>query len=211
MSETLIKKLINPKTGESLALSYSELEDSPLSWDYAMGMKLVFGFYGVSKAIADISSSSNDIGNKIKERNTNSLDYVKDVQKWFDSHGYIAVPVYKYQHSDVIYSTTPIVGGNQFDGGITPSGIAIIEKEKYTKIMGIKTVNKKKATDVVQGLLEDYTSYCNGEVYELLYMDKNDTVAESLGSIFSDDSYEKIINDYINDFELNMNDFIEEE
>lgn len=88
----------------------------------------------------------------------------EEIEKIVKKKGTISIPVYAYQHGNIILKTSPF--GCRFDSG--QIGIIYAEKSKILKEYGEKTLNEELIAKVIknfQSEIETYSQFLNGEVY----------------------------------------------
>lgn len=81
------------------------------------------------------------------------------------------LPVYRFEHSDVAYSTTPF--GDRFDSGRV--GFILCERETIIKEWGKKIASayaRRKARECMVCEVETYSLWANGEVYGYVLTDE---------------------------------------
>lgn len=154
-----------------LKISYDEFIDSPRDWDN-------LGQICVSKSCRYCKNEYED---------TDSLTWYKesDDLKTLERRGYIVLPLSCYDHSAVsIY-----VGGKCDAWDSCRLGWYIVSKEKVRKEYGVKRISSKlleKVKAILEGEVETFNHYINGEVYEFtLY--HNDEEVDSCGGFYEDD------------------------
>lgn len=123
---------------------------------------------------------------RIYYRNTNVTDFVVDITRWFNRKGVLALPLYIYRHSAVIYSLGSIIGGDNFDGGLVPAGFVLLEKEKVRQLLAVKQVRTQKAEEIGKQFVKDYQAWVNGEVYVVDQVDKKGEILDSCGGFLDD-------------------------
>ena len=116
--------------------------------------------------------SFNEVDNYIVEYVQEDVRDGRDVAEALEEHfGEIAVvlPIYKYQHSTVAYSTRSFVGRAhhaQWDSGVC--GFIFVTKETARKEYGYKNVAQKlkdKIAKVLEGEVEEISQYASGDVW----------------------------------------------
>lgn len=121
---------------------------------------------------------------------------VHDIDAYLREHydAHLIVPVYKYEHGLVRYSAS--TGGNPFncewDSGMI--GVAVISEAKITEEWGKGyTVDGEFKTPIelalsyLDGELDTYTSWCNGEIYLIAVEDEDGDVLECVGGFYDDE------------------------
>ena len=97
------------------------------------------------------------------------------IEKDFTEKIIAIYPIVKYEHSGVAYSIGPKHG---FD--FSNNGFYVIT-EKTQKEIGAKKKDFKK---IVEGELNCYNQWCNGEVYSFILYDKNGEIEDSCCSFY---------------------------
>lgn len=103
--------------------------------------------------------------------------------------GYIALPVWRYEHSSVSYSAAMTNPYNcRWDSGMV--GIIYISKKDVRKYLSVKKVTTKvesEMIDILQSEVKEYSSYSNGDVYSYELYDSNDELVDSVSGIYDSD------------------------
>ena len=94
-----------------------------------------------------------------------------------DNIDQVKFPIYMYDHSSIALSSTPF--GCKWDSGQV--GIASISRAKIET----EGLDVKKLEDYLEGELEEYQAYINGEVYGYMLTDEEDDVIESSWGYFT--------------------------
>lgn len=88
------------------------------------------------------------------------------------------VPVSRYAHGNVVYSRGM---HNGWDSGVF--GFYIITKKQWEDNVGCK-FTEDHANKLIDGELEVYTNYANGEVYQFTLYDEHGEVVDSCGGFY---------------------------
>ena len=135
-------------------------------------------------------------------------EFFERIQKRFYDLGYLVEPISKYEHSGVSYS----VGVSQgWDVGVV--GLAMVSINDIKKEYGASVLSKglkEKVYSVLNGELDTYNLWANGEVYTVSLVDYEGNYIDSLWGMIGYDSEEAMVKEYINyytnysfeDFEL---------
>jgi hypothetical protein len=91
-----------------------------------------------------------------------------DVLTWAKANRFIVYPVFKYEHGNVAYKTSPF--SCPWDSG--QAGYLLLDRKEWPR-------RGKKSDTYAKAVLESYTSWCNGEVYGFVIEDED---GEVLGS-----------------------------
>jgi hypothetical protein len=125
----------------------------------------------------------------------NNLDIVKSIKKE------IHLPVYKYEHGDVTYSTKPF--SCSWDSGLV--GFILILREDIKKEYDCKYITKKILETVYKQLeaeIETYAQCANGDVWGWRILNNDDDCIDSCWGYYGYDYCEKegqnVSNYYLN-------------
>lgn len=125
---------------------------------------------------------------------TSHHDLIASMEK----KGFIAIPVWRYEHSGVAYEAdfeNPFY--DEWDSGMV--GVIYISKKNALDIYGGKRMTAKIKEKVIESLkaeVETYSLYANGEVYRYSLCDSNENVIESLGCFFGECKIEDIFKEF---------------
>lgn len=125
---------------------------------------------------------------------TSHHDLIASMEK----KGFIAIPVWRYEHSGVAYEAdfeNPFY--DEWDSGMV--GVIYISKKDALDMCGSKRMTAKAKEMVVQILkaeVDIYSFYANGEVYRYSLCDSNGDVIESLGCSFGECKIEDIFKEF---------------
>ena len=104
--------------------------------------------------------------------------------------GYVALAVYKYEHSGVSYSAT-VVGNNPYsdpwDSGF--AGFIYASREDIRKEYGVKRLSKtvlENFYDLCKAEVEEYSYWANGECYCYTLLDEDGGVIDSISGYYGD-------------------------
>lgn len=134
--------------------------------------------------------------------NTDNYGSWHELKQAFIADEAIAVilPVYMYEHSGYVFSTTPF--GCKFDSGQV--GYIFMTKSKAYEIFKCKRLSKSLIAKINEWLISDvsdYSYWCNNEVYDYILVDKDYDVVRNFadGNIYgyseTIDNIKKTIND----------------
>lgn len=153
------------KNDEVLEIYYDSSPMDPREWDNLGTMVCLHGRYSLgdfhSYRVTDYSSWE-----EVRE----AIEKDHDIA--------VILPIYLYDHSGISLSTTPF--NCPWDSGQV--GWMFVTKQKLREEYGVKRVSKKlkeKAEKVLQGELENYSDYVNGEVYGYIIKDKSGEIVDS--------------------------------
>jgi hypothetical protein len=113
----------------------------------------------------------------------------------------IILPVYKYEHSGVVYNTTGF--SCRWDSGQV--GLIYVSKEELLNEVYANTrkrvskVMKEHAEKIMKAEVEVYSQYANGEVYHFEIEDENENHVDSCGGFFGLDYDTNGMKDHIED------------
>lgn len=174
-----------------LSVGYSDF--SPLEWS---------GNWTVEKdgSLEDLSELFGDHVYDIKDKSENIEDFFENLAKYADKKGYFIEPVARYEHSAVKYYNGI---GSGFDG--CTSGYAYAKKSDIKKDFNVKIISQKLHEKMIHQLditLDNYTQFCNGEVYNITIYDTFDkSVVDSLGEVYNAD-IKYCLEDLLNDNDI---------
>lgn len=92
--------------------------------------------------------------------------------------GYVAIPLYLYDHSGITMKTTPF--SCPWDSGQV--GFIFVTPEKIREEFGVKRVTKKlieKCIEILVSEVATYDSYISGDVWVVTEKDENGEVVDS--------------------------------
>ena len=208
----IMRKLLNAKNGAVAIVEYDAYAESPRE----SGQEL-FNFYtfesrygspdkhfykGLRECVADL------VGEVFEERmynkNNSGTAYMADIVAKMDKFGYVALPVWKYEHSVTVYKASMY---NPFhcpwDSGMV--GIIFGEKKKICDMYGWKKITKARRAIVHEYMKSDadvWTMYSNGEVFRVgvRAAGEEDDDAEFVDNIFADMYDNEVLTPYVNDY-----------
>lgn len=112
----------------------------------------------------------------------------------------VILPLYMYDHSGITISTSPF--SCRWDSG--QIGFILVSKKKALEEFGGKIVTaklKQKLQRILEGEVETYTQYVEGDVYGFQIVDEDDNHIDSCYGFYGSDHKESGMLDYI-DHEL---------
>lgn len=111
-------------------------------------------------------------------------------------------PVSRYEHSSVAYKLGEYHG---FD--YSNSAFYIVTKDTYRNIVGTEEYDEVKAKEIINQELEQYTAWCNGEVFGF-YSEENE---EHYGDFYSiEELHQAVIDELGDDWkDENMHDYMQ--
>jgi hypothetical protein len=147
--------------GKVLEIHYDSEPENPRNWDNISE----FIFFHKRYTLGD--------SHKINPNDYSSFDEMVDANT---KKGDIVLPVYMYEHSGIAIATTPF--NCRWDSGLL--GFAVVRKEKIIKEYGKNTKkNREIATKVLEGEIETYNQYLQGNVYGFKLKDKDGNELDS--------------------------------
>lgn len=99
---------------------------------------------------------------------------------------YIALPVYKYEHSGIAISTTPF--SCSWDSG--KIGYIYISKEDTRKEYSVKRITnkiKEKVLSVLKGEIEIFNTYINNDIYGFQILNEDEDIIDSCYGFYGTD------------------------
>lgn len=112
----------------------------------------------------------------------------------------VILPLYMYNHSGISISTTPF--SCRWDSG--QIGFILVSKKKALEEFGGKIVTaklKERIEKILEGEVETYTQYVEGDVYGFQIVDEDDDIIDSCYGFYGSDHKENGMLDHI-DHEL---------
>jgi hypothetical protein len=112
----------------------------------------------------------------------------------------VILPLYMYDHSGISISTSPF--SCRWDSG--QIGFILVSKKKALEEFGGKIVTaklKERLEKILEGEVETYTQYVEGEVYGFQIVDEDDDIIDSCYGFYGSDFATNGMLDYI-DHEL---------
>lgn len=173
-----------------LKLMYDSSPESPRTWDNLGTMVCFHNRY--------------DLGDK---HNYSSDDYSgwEEMKKTIikEENTAVILPLYLLDHRVLQISTTSFKGEiARWDSG--QIGFIFVSKEKALEEFGGKIVTaklKERIEKILEGEVETYTQYVEGDVYGFQIIDEDDDIIDSCYGFFGSDHKESGMLDYI-DHEL---------
>lgn len=207
----IMRKLLNAKNGAVAIVEYDAYAESPRE----SGQEL-FNFYtfesrydspdkhfykGLRECVADL------VGEVFEERmynkNNSGTAYMADIVAKMDKFGYVALPVWKYEHSGTVYKASM---ENPFycpwDSGLV--GIIFAEKKKICDMYGWRIITKARRATVHEYMENDaktWTQYANGDVLRIGVREAgdDDDDADFIDNVFADLDDDMIVTAYVKD------------
>ena len=112
----------------------------------------------------------------------------------------VILPLYMYDHSGISISTTPF--SCRWDSG--QIGFILVSKKKVLEEFGGKIVTaklKERIEKILEGEVETYSQYVEGDVYGFQIVDEDDNIVDSCYGFYGSDHKENGMLDHI-DHEL---------
>lgn len=112
----------------------------------------------------------------------------------------VILPLYMYDHSGISISTSPF--SCRWDSG--QIGFILVSKKKALEEFGGKIVTaklKERIEKILEGEVETYTQYVEGDVYGFQIVDEDDNIIDSCYGFYGSDHKESGMLEYI-DHEL---------
>lgn len=166
-----------------LKLVHDSSTDSPRDWDNLGKMICFHGRY--------------DLGDK---HNYNADDYSgwEEMEKAIikEENPAVILPLYLYDHSGISISTSPF--SCRWDSG--QIGFVLVSKKQALEEFGGKIVTaklKERIEKILEGEVETYTQYVEGEVYGFEIVDEDDDIVDSCYGFYGYDHKESGMLDYI--------------
>jgi hypothetical protein len=198
---------ITLKDGRTVEIEQDMYPDSPRTWDN-LGTFYTFERRYASPdqhhydsptdlrvALADIDDTLNRIDDryahlaillgeqyaddKLRAMKHEAIDNAIDAK-------YIMLNVYKYEHSGVIYRTSPF--SDPWDSGQV--GYIFVSKEAVRKEWKVKRITRKlraQVEEVLSGEVDVYSQYANGEVYGIIVRDADGEEIDACWGFYGSD------------------------
>lgn len=129
------------------------------------------------------------------------MEYIKlHAKRDYDIDVVHITPVYCYEHGNVVYKRGT---ANGFD--VSNCGFYIVTAETAKK-MNVDLSDIDAMNIYIDGELEKYTKYCNGEVYEYVLLDDNGEAEDRDGNFYDLDAIKHALPDEWKD--QNMEDYL---
>jgi len=179
---TFVKQLKTIKMNR-LKVVHDSSADSPREWDN-LGTMICF-------------HNRYDLGDK---HNYSSDDYSgwEEMKQALikEENTAVILPLYMYDHSGISISTSPF--SCRWDSG--QIGFILVSKKKALEEFGGKIVTKKlkeRLEKILEGEVETYTQYVEGEVYGFQIVDEDDEIIDSCYGFYGADFVTNGMLDYI--------------
>lgn len=170
MSDVILKKE-DLNSGKTVQVIYDMYPESPREWDNLGTMLTWTSRY----------SSPDD----------NPFKTPMDFSAAISDDKYIILPVYKYEHGQVAYSTVSFVGRAhhaEWDSGQV--GWIYVSKAKVRREYGWHRITQSRQEfikNLLKGEVEDYSCYANGAVYAYQIVDIFGDVLDFCGGFYDMD------------------------
>ena len=118
--------------------------------------------------------------------------------------GSMVFPVYLNEGNGGLYVTMGQEGNydlNEYENGYGPTGFIYVTPETLRKEYGVKRISAKvreRATKYLEHEIEAYSTYCEGDIYEILVEDKAGNHIDSLGGLFGIEQAEEHAKEIVN-------------
>lgn len=109
---------------------------------------------------------------------------------------FIALPVYKYEHSGIVLATTPF--SCPWDSGQV--GFIMATPKEVREWYGVSRVTKKvreRALESLRGEIETFSQFLEGEVYGFRIIDEDGDEVDGCSGFYGDNHLENGMLDYI--------------
>lgn len=166
------------KTKPKLEISYCDITDSPREWSN-------LGYFITCDRdyhSPDNDSHSKDIKSIIEttaelaDSQERHIELIKAEIEEYENEKVLAIyPIVKYEHGGVSYSLGTVHGFDYSNNGF------YIITDKTQKEVGTEQKDFEK---VIEGELDNYNKYINGEVYQFCLYDESGEVEDSCGGFY---------------------------
>lgn len=122
----------------------------------------------------------------LKFGNVTSKSELRKEYRKIKSEVGVALPVYRYEHSDIAFSTEPF--SCPWDSGL--AGVIFATKKDIRSELSVKLVNSnniKKAVSNLKSEIDSYSKWANGEVYSVSIYSECGEMLDSCGGIYLND------------------------
>lgn len=154
--------------------------DNPLNWDNGVWN------INVDASFDQLVRKFGNFINDIYDKYSNMADFFAHLEKYLDKKGYIIVPIGCNEHGMIRYFTGI---GTGFDYCTT--GYAYAKKDDIKHVYNVAKISSKVKHDIydmLDGIMEKYTEYCNGQVFTLnAYDTLTGKPVDSLSSLYDVD------------------------
>lgn len=191
--QTYTKTIEKPR----LVIEYDADGMSPRDWDnlgYFVTVERNYMSPDKNEQLRDIIESTQyDVNN--------SDEHADAIKKEFEENSdekiLLIVPVYRYEHGNVIYRR-----GNGSGWDSSNCGFYIVT-DKTADVLGTPA---DRFARVIDSELEEYTKYANGEIYAFTLYDENGEIEDSCGGFYDiEDIKEHLPKEYADD---DLNDYL---
>jgi hypothetical protein len=97
---------------------------------------------------------------------------------WAKENGFIVYPVFKYEHGNVLYKTSPF--SCPWDSG--QSGYLFLSRKEWKR-------KSKRSDSYAAAILESYSDWCNGSIFGYIIEDSNGDELDSVWGFIGDSDY----------------------
>ena len=180
--KNILKKLNEVKTYKKvteepvLKIYHDDDAQSPRTWSnlgYFITVDSKYESPDKNPELKSIVQEASEDANNVDEHMENIKTMVKEQM----GEEVLAIyPVVKYEHGGVSYSL-----GQQHGFDYSNNGFYIVTDESQKEI----GVSPERFEDVIEGELEDYNKWVNGELYRFELYDENGNIKDSIGGFYT--------------------------
>lgn len=194
-----------------LILFASELSN-PREWNENLGTLALGSRYFSDATISDINEylagllGIEDFDRLLKSAKI-SLFYSNEMKEYLFKcleKDYIFHKVYKYEHSELAFSTSPF--NCPWDSGL--AGLIFVSKKYVRKEFEVKRITegvKQRVLDILKGEVESYHRFMNNEAVSFRIEDENGDILDSCSGFEMHENWAEDVASYINNDLLGVN------
>lgn len=122
--------------------------------------------------------------------------------------GYFALPILKYEHSDVKYYLGDSI--DYWDGSVV--GFVWVNRSEICREYGQKIITKNLRQQLeksIDSMLKSYTDYANGYVYSYFHYDSEGELIDSCGSYMGYASDQELLEEMLHNIDTQDDNFVE--
>lgn len=182
----MIEEFVNQKLNQLVELDYDTMPYNPLD-DVEDSIKF---FIETQNVVGDLIESLFDGDEEAyqaeHDKYNNAKGLFAELNKIAENKGMLIYPITKYEHSQVAY----YLGTDQdWDSGVV--GFVLVDVKQAKQDYGFNS--RTRIENYLDGLLNDFTNYSNGDVYcidtyQLNSKGEKEEMIDSMGSIMLDNT-----------------------
>lgn len=187
------------KRALKITIQHDNGSENPLDWNNSIKVAYSSSRYilgneevsGLAEHIMDLLEYSEEYRSRMYDKYGDTKELFDVLLERLNKNGYVALPVYAYIHSGVTVKTTPF--GCRWDSGL--SGFIYTKRTDYIKEFGTnKNVKNSVIEEHLEGNLETFNTWLQGEVYRFLIEDaETGEFLDSCGGFYGSDYAESMV------------------